>query len=77
MPFSPLSATIDGQRHDLEALAYTLAHRAPQGPQDPDLPRIEHLDGRVGLPILEEAHGLTRCSEQLIWGNFGGLLSYT
>ena len=32
----------------------------------------------MGLPVLEEAHGRTRCGyKQLVSGNFGGLLSYT
>jgi hypothetical protein len=63
--------------HDLEALAYTLANRAPVLPQDPDLPRVEHLYRSVGLPLLQETHRLTRRCEQLVWGNFGGLLPYT
>jgi hypothetical protein len=52
--------------HELEALAYTLANRAPELPQDPDLPRVERLLGYVGLPVLEEAHGLASCGQEMI-----------
>jgi hypothetical protein len=63
--------------HELEALAHSLSNRAPELPQDPDLPRVEHLNRCVGLPVLQEAHGRTSGGEQLIGGYFGGLLSYT
>jgi hypothetical protein len=62
---------------DLLSFAYTLANRAPEKPQDLTLARVEHLLGCVGLPVLQEAHGLTRCCQQLVGRSFGGLLSYT
>ena len=62
---------------ELLSLAYTLANRLPQGPQNLTLARVEHLYRGVGLPILKEPHRLTRCCEQLASWSLAGLLSYT
>jgi hypothetical protein len=62
---------------DLLSFAYTLANRAPEPLEYPSLPRVEHLLRSVGLPVLKQAHRLTRCCEQLSGRSLGGLLSYT
>src|SRR5215218_3014434 len=66
----------------LEALAFVAGDTpdgAPELPQDLALPRVEHLLGCMGLPVLQEAHGLASGGEQLVpcAGNVGGLPSYT
>jgi hypothetical protein len=61
----------------LIALVQRSSDRVAQLPQDLTLPRVEHLRGRVSLPVLQEAHSLFRGAQNLdagVSGADGGCL---